>query len=452
MEEDILKFLIETNPWWQEDEVPEKFLGMERKNYLEKIKEKLERKKILALVGLRRSGKTTLIYQMISQFLKERISAKNILYFNIENFEDLKIKGNSIKKILEIYQEFQEKDLKKEEVFVFIDEIHHLKGWQFYLKHFYDLKYPLRFIISGSSYSLIYKDSSESLLGRISFVNISPLSFSEFLEFFEIPIDPFSFSENFNFYKKQYFKLLPKEAKIKNFLKKYFLVGGFPEYFEIKDKKSWFSVLREEYLSLLLYRDIIKIFKVRDPFLLENLAKFLAKHSTQRFSYLKMANYLDADKETLKLYLYYLTSSGICTLSNFFTKSGKVSEKKEKKIYFTDNGLKNAFLMEENLGFLAENLFFNHLKSQSQSFFSSLFYWSNQKKEELDIVLKKENKIIPFEIKFKDDIKKGELKGLCDFMKKFKIKKGFVITKDLFRKEKEILYLPLWMSLLLKFD
>ena len=72
----------------------------------------------------------------------------------------------------------------KDKVYVFIDEIHFIKNWQNYLKTYFDRKYNIKFIITGSSSMHLFKDANESLLGRIENIYVLPLTFNQFMNFY----------------------------------------------------------------------------------------------------------------------------------------------------------------------------------------------------------------------------------------------------------------------------
>ncbi|HWR57838.1 MAG TPA: AAA family ATPase, partial [Thermodesulfovibrionales bacterium] len=169
------KSLIERNPWWITGKVPEGLLGISRIDYLNRINENLKNRKLFAILGIRRSGKSTLIYQCIDQLLAAKVSPKKIIYINTDDLE--KQSREELERALDFCQQKNMVTIKDQKLYVFIDEIQNVKGWQLLLKKFYDLKYAAKIIVSGSSSSIIYKNSSESLAGRISFLEVFPLTF-----------------------------------------------------------------------------------------------------------------------------------------------------------------------------------------------------------------------------------------------------------------------------------
>ncbi len=441
--------IIERNPWWASGSVPEELIGINRREYLGKITERLKDKKLLAILGIRRSGKSTLIYQSIKYLLDNGTDPKNIFYINADDFE--KPGRANLEEALDFCQQNNMVSLKDIKIYVFIDEIQNVRGWQQLLKKYYDLKYASKFIVSGSSSSLIYKNSSESLAGRISFIDVFPLTFREFLQFNNIEIQEAALQ--FKSLNQMYYKLSPKINEIAGFLSQYLNVGGFPEWSDIKNEETWFKILSEEYTSLLIYRDIVRIFRIRDPLLLESVFRFVSAHSSERFSYLGIAKQNDGDKETSKQYIFHLARSHLIYLSDFYTKSKKASERKEKKIYFCDLGLKNSIGGRQDIGFDAETCVYLHcLKHVSGYPMGKIFYWLDKKKNETDIIMSYGSELIPVEVKYRSSIDDSDLKGILSFCQDFSVKNAYVVTKTLME-EREIdgvmvSFIPLWLFLL----
>ncbi|MDD5474184.1 MAG: ATP-binding protein [Candidatus Methanoperedens sp.] len=441
--------IIERNPWWASGSVPEELIGINRREYLGKITERLKDQKLLAILGIRRSGKSTIIYQSIKYLLDNGTDPKNIFYINADDFE--KPGRANLEETLDFCQQNNMVSMKSIKIYVFIDEIQNVRGWQQLLKKYYDLKYASKFIVSGSSSCLIYKNSSESLAGRISFIDVFPLTFREFLQFNNIEIQEVSLQ--FKSLKQMYYELSPKINEIAGFLSQYLNVGGFPEWFDIKNEETWFKILSEEYTSLLIYRDIVRIFRIRDPLLLESVFRFISAHSSERFSYLGIAKQNDGDKETSKQYVFHLARSHLISLSDFYTKSKKASERKEKKIYFCDLGLKNSIGGRQDIGFDAETCVYLHcLKHVSGYPMGKIFYWLDKKKNETDIIMNYGSELIPVEVKYRSSIDDSDLKGILSFCQDFSVKNAYVVTKTLME-EREIdgvmvSFIPLWLFLL----
>ncbi|MFH1637681.1 MAG: ATP-binding protein [Candidatus Woesearchaeota archaeon] len=448
MKDFLTVYLKAKNYWWDNKPVRDEDAGILRNSYLEKMEDALKPDRIVCISGIRRAGKTTLMFQLIRKLL-ESAEAKKIVYFKMD---DLLGKVEDIRDIVSLCHELTGINPMEEQVFFFIDEIHFMKNWQLQLKYYIDAHFKSKFIISGSSKTLLYKDASESLAGRITFIDVFPLSFREFLEFNSINLgsNEFGIDSRFEDIKRVYTGLITQREKILYHLKEYLDVGGFPEWFKVKAMPEWGKLLRE-YLSLILFKDIVNVFKIKDALLLEKLVSEIALLSTERFSYLSLSNRLDADRETIKLYLYYLKSSMLIFTADVFTRSRRINERKEKKIYFGEEGLRKALSLETDEAKAVENIVALHLikKGFSSKLFYMPYYWKN--KYEVDFVYASGKLLLPIEVKYRVDA--GDFRGMLEFMEKFKVRKGIIISRDLLEKkkikDKEIYLIPAWLFLLL---
>src|SRR3989344_1011416 len=154
-----IKKLVEWNPWWEDKDPVKELKGMDRPEYTQLLGS-IEIKEITIITGIRRSGKSTLMYQMIDNLLKRKIDPKQILFVNLE---DKKLTEDNLEDIYESYREILNQDKK---AYIFLDEIHKRKGWESWIRKKYDLKTNDKFIISGSCSYLLRKEYSTLLTGR----------------------------------------------------------------------------------------------------------------------------------------------------------------------------------------------------------------------------------------------------------------------------------------------
>ncbi|MGQ4834156.1 MAG: ATP-binding protein [Candidatus Asgardarchaeia archaeon] len=454
--ERLLTYLKRVNYWWTTGSISDEDKGTLRREYIEKIENYLKLHRVICLAGLRRSGKTTLLFQFADYLIKKGVAATRIVYLKIDDVIDL---ISDLKELEDIYTELFGISIKSERVYFLLDEIHFMKDWQRQIKYFIDFKYKSKFIISGSSRTILFKDASESLLGRIWFIDVFPLTFKEFLLFYDIDVEKYSISlENFDFEKvsKFYLELIDKKALILNKLEEYLEVGGFPEWFRIKNKVLWHRLLSDDYFALTITKDILLIFNPRDPILLTKLAREIALLTTERTTYLGLAKRLDANKDTIKQYLYYLGSSMLVLIAEKYTKRRLSQEKAPKKVFFWEEGMRRAISHDYDIGKSVENIVVWHLfrKGISENTTFQPFYWKN--KYEIDFVyVTKDDKTIPIEIKYREYIKKVYRGFLEFFGEGHKFKYAIIVTKDTFEHVTfdgvpfEVYYIPLWLFLIL---
>ncbi|MCL2354626.1 MAG: AAA family ATPase [Oscillospiraceae bacterium] len=184
---DIKQSLIANNNWWSGEKISSKFLLGRKREEFDNIIEKLDEKRILSIVGPRRVGKSILIYQTINHLLEDKkIHPKRILFFSGDDPSLFFNENDKLSDVLDIYfKEILSEDVASldSKVYIFIDEVHFIKNWQNFLKVYFDRKYDVKFIVTGSSSVHLYKDANESLMGRIENIHVLPLTFNQFLNF-----------------------------------------------------------------------------------------------------------------------------------------------------------------------------------------------------------------------------------------------------------------------------
>lgn len=433
------------NPWWTGQEVSEELLTDYERPILKSLLSYLALDRILVIKGPRRTGKTTLLYQMINHLLKNGVASENIFFLSFEGREA----RQDFDGIVKTYQELVKKVLSKEkQVYFFLDEIQFLEDWSLYLKRYFDKKYPIKFIVSGSAASLI-KRNSESLAGRTVEEIILPFSFYEYLNYHlrdeKLKKEIDLIREGFGFKRlPSRDSLIPYETQIKILWEEYLDKGGFPHLFKVQEKILWTKLLREDVIEKVIYRDLVDLHQIKKPFILENLFLYLAEHSSELLNISNIANSLKLSREYTEKYIEYLKGAYLIFKLKRYSKAIESQIRKMEKCYLSDPGLMRLS-GSSNSGKVAETVVAGHLVGEE------LYYHRNN--YEIDIVLKLEENIIPIEVKYKNKIDPSDLKGLLKFMESFKRKVAIVVTKDLSKEEKVngklILYLPAWFFTLL---
>jgi hypothetical protein len=413
--------LTKQNPHWEEGY----YYEFEKKRALfHVLLQYIEKRQIIAITGLRRTGKTVLMKQLINWLIREKhIKRQNILYFS---FDEKKAK---IDDVIQEYAALAGVDLKKEKVFVFFDEIQKLEGWQEQIKLYYDNFLNLKFIISGSQSLFIRKKSRESLAGRIFSFELPILSFREYLYF----VDKHTLLKNTKMF----------EDEIKRLLITY-MKRSFIEI--LNESDSVWKLYLESILDKVIYEDIPAIFPVENPEKLKALVQAVYSNPGMLIKYESLASDFNISSKTLQRYIYYLEQAKLIKKLYNFSKNFLTSEKKSKKIYITAPCF--CFFNESyNISKIAENIVAlgNNIK----------FFWRDSRKNEVDFVINLNGKPHPVEVKYKDKIKRNEIKPLILFMKKFNTETATVVTKGYEAseeiKEKKIQFLPLWKFLLNSF-
>lgn len=320
-------------------------------------------------VGLRRAGKSYMMYQYIQDMIRaERISMDEVLYVNFEDERLALIKAQDLGLLLDAYMEMF--DLKP---FIFLDEIQNITGWEKFARRLADSKY--RVFITGSNAQMLSKEIYTTLGGRFIAHEVFPFSFREFLTYHNV-----SLGKNWEYNQSRL-------QVIKQF-RSYFYYGGFAESFAMNDKRSWLNSLYQK----ILLGDIISRNEIRNENAIRVLVKKLAESVMQPSSLSRMKNIVDAtgttiSRNTLIDYLQYLTDAFLVFgISNF---SDKLSEKETfKKRYFYDNGLLNIYLLDPETKLL-ENLIAIDLKKK---YGDDLFFY--HKNIEVDFFVPQERRAV----------------------------------------------------------
>jgi len=403
---------------------------LEKRNNFTEIVKYLGVRQIIVITGLRRTGKTVLMHHLIGHLLKNRVKAENIMYFNFDLLiEDLDILFNKYKESVNI-------DYKKDKVYIFLDEIQKLRDWQNKIKIYYDLYPNIKFFVSGSSSLFIKKRTKESLAGRSFDFQISPLNFLEYIKL----KNKEDLMQNINLHK----------TEIKEELKDYIRTGGFPELIKEKNDFNIKKYIKELIIDKITYIDIPEVFKIDEPVLLQNLISIISSSPGMIIDYETIAADLKRNRKTISNYLFYLEEAFLIKKVYNFSKNRLTSEKKSKKFYPASISL--AFLYDADYGKVIESLVLQN------SVFKFFYRKGDKEIDFINIDTKKE--ICPIEVKTGKNIDKETKKSMLDFMKKYNVKKGIIITQEheseekieWFGIKKEIKFIPLWKWLLKKSD
>lgn len=449
----MLDEIVLQNHWWKSKSVEPSKLGQIGREDLATLKEDVVGSgKITCLIGPRQSGKTTLLYGLISHLIESGVAPERILFtsldspkirFYLEKDFDLFIRDYANTVVGEPIDDL------KSTVYVFLDEVHKLKDWGNAIKYWQDLGLKLKFVVSGSSAIRILKGSGESLLGRINFHTILPLKFSEFSGV-KAEGDYRSFTD-IAALKKTHDGLLLEKQKLMARLEEYILKGGFPEVFS-KDYESAMKTLRQ-YKTLAITRDILDLKEIKESRILSDLADLLADQMAGRMNYSSFADVLKVKMDTVKNYITYLEEAFLVYTCYLYSKKQVLSTRKEKKLFFIDNGLRNSLIMREINDLektkIVENVVFSHvLHMKKNELFPKIFYWLDKNRHEVDIVVQMDGTIIPIEVKYANRMDDSDLKGLTSFCRRYGTK-GLVITKDTLKEENGIIYIPAWLFLVM---
>jgi predicted AAA+ superfamily ATPase len=379
------------------------------------------------LVGLRRAGKSYLLYQRIHQLLEIGHRMEEICYFN---FEDDRL-GIMTLADLDIIKSAYEEMFDTQPVF-FFDEIQIVEGWEKFARRLADQKY--RVYITGSNAKMLSSEIATTLGGRYMIMDVFPLSFAEYLSFSGINVKD-----------KNALHLHRKEI-VKHF-ETYFRFGGLPEVMNVADKRSWLSGL----FNKVFFGDLIARYDIRNDFGLRILAKKLAESVKQPSSYNRLANVVSstgkkASTDTVIDYVNYMCESWLLLpLENII---GKLTERNtQRKYYFIDNGILNLFLPDPEASLLENMVAINLIRKYK----NEVYFYHNG--VEVDFYLPEQKKLIQASYSLQDESTfQRETEALVKVSKRLEVNDLMIITKDeetvLEKDGKTIQVMPLWKWLL----
>ena len=429
---EILEILNDWN-FWRKEQVT----GKERKEYLEVCLNVLKSNVILAIIGIRRAGKSYLMKQIAKKLISEAVKKENILIVNFEDQRFIEFYPKLLDEIYETYLEYLE---PSSQPFIFLDEVHNIPNWERWVRTMHELG-KATLIISGSSAKLLSGELATLLTGRHMSIYTFPLSFREFVYFKGVTIN-------------NELDLVSRKIEVKRLFKEYMEWGGFPEVVLSQERKR----LLLSYFDDILTKDIEKRYQIKRTEVLKTLAKFYLTNISRPITFNSVRKFLDTTTVTAEKFSSYLEQANLVFFVKRFSYSVKDRVKSARKVYATDVGLANSigFRFSENLGRLIENLVAIRLKKeQSLNPNLEIYYWKNNTKE-VDFLIKdglEVKQLMQVCWNINDyETRRRELKPLREALKEFNLKEGIVITENYEAKEKingkTMKFIPIWRWLL----
>src|SRR3989338_6946634 len=387
----IIKDMEETNVWWTKDIPTSEY--KDRAVYPE-IKRFMKTRQIVAITGLRRVGKTTMMLKFIKEYLDNGFSKQNIFYFSFDDYSSVRISD-----IIDIYKKLVNKDLRSENYLFVFDEIQKIRNWEEQLKRIYDLYPKIKFLISGSESLFIRRKSRESLAGRIFEFKLNPLNFKEYLDFKDKKFD------NLNLYKDEILK------EFNNFL----MCNGFPELID-KEPEIIKKYIREGIIDKIIYHDMSEVFEIKNLVTIRKIFDIIYNNPGQILELQQFAGEVGITRHLLSEYMEYLEESFLIKKVYNYSRNARKTQRRLKKYYAT---LINPLLVKTEFSKVFEQAMILQLNAD--------FFWRDAYKNEVDLVQTQPLRAI--EIK-SGEVKEKDLSSMRVFIKKFKPEKSIVISYD----------------------
>lgn len=385
---------------------------------LNKIERYLGKKEIVVIHGARQTGKTTLLKIIRDRLIQNNlVSEKNIFYFDLEDFEFLKMFNNGHKEVAS-YIQARLGGTVKSRIYLLIDEIQYLANPSSLLKILHDHYEWIRVIVSGSSSFQIKSKFKDSLVGRTVDFELFPLDFEEFLVFKEAPYD---------LHNKKNVRPRIINNELSRLFREYCIYGGYPKVVmsgSIEDKLVYLKQVIDTYIK----KDIRDLGHIKDVNRFNNLLRVLADSAGSLINCLELSSTVAISRKTIEDYLFIMENTYVIKLVSPFFTNVRSEISKMPKLFFEDTGvlnlLKYGFFLEKIDGELFENAVYGLIRSVFGR--EAVNYWRSKQKLEIDFVVNFSSKRIPAEAKLSYPQK--SFSAMSSFMNRHKIEEAWIIS------------------------
>lgn len=317
--------------------------------------------KVIGLAGVRRSGKTFLFFDTIRRLAAQGINRRRILYLNFEDDRLQPVRAEELDLVLRCQRELFPETVGQR-LFLFLDEIQNAPEWERWVRRIQDTE-DVEVYVTGSSSRLLTRDLATALRGRSITLEVFPLSFREYLAFRRIEWAPSD---------------ADSESLVRGALETYLYWGGFPEI--VLAEETLRPLILEEYASLMLYRDVVERYGVRNDKLMRELLRHCFRHTASLLNVSKLHRDFKSlgftiSKNTLFEYLGYLEDSFLIFLLPKQEQSLRKQAHNPKKLHVIDTGLVAAFKADpgRDIGHKLETAVFLEVRRRRKD----LFYYTD---------------------------------------------------------------------------
>ncbi len=403
--------LIDQNPHWHKHQP---IIAVVRQQFV-KLLQYLSLPHIIAITGVRRCGKSTLLKQLIDYLIVvEHISPDNIMFLNLEQ-PFLLPYADDIRHLEQMVQDYLSLKAPQGQIYILLDEIQFFANWPLFIKSYFESK-KVKFIITGSNSSLLSSDMMTLLSGRALAIELYPLNFSEMI-LHELKLNTKD-------------EIIAKRSEVIHRLRHYVEQGGFPELLSVKAPDLRADILNA-YAKTIILQDIVPRLGMRKPEQLEKLFVYLITNIGALSSYHKLASYFSLSDKAIKDYIQAFHKAYLLFEVERFSFSLKLQDRSPKKVYAIDTGMANAcgFRFSNNHGKLLENMVF--LDALCRGY--EVYYYKTAEQFEVDFVIKKDRTMQLLQVcwQIKDDLVLiRELRALSAALDELKLDKAYLVTFD----------------------
>lgn len=376
--------------------------------------------KATVCIGVRRSGKSTYMFQVIQRLLDSGVLRQNILFLNFFDDRLHSLRHDSLSVITEAYYSLFPEKKNTETVYCFFDEIQTVNGWESFIDRLMRTE-QCEVYLTGSSARMLSKEIATQMRGRALSWEIFPFSFREYLDFKGIESDGALSTKR---------RFLVQKA-----FEEYWQAGGFPEVAFLS--RHLRTKIHQEYFHAILFRDLVERHDVSHPKAVSDLAHWLVDNTASLYSVNNLTGYLKSQghkvpKSTVSDYLEWFEDAYFLFTVRIFDASLARSNTNPKKIYCIDHSLVTSVSsgVLTNTGHLLENIVFTSLRR----LYPAIYYYKTKSGREVDFVVPRHGNsrllVQVCETLADPQTRKREVTALHEAMAELDLKTGTIVTRN----------------------
>jgi predicted AAA+ superfamily ATPase len=376
--------------------------------------------KATVCIGVRRSGKSTFMFQVMKKLQDSGVARQNILYLNFFDDRLHRLQHDNLGVILEAYFSLYPQKKNAEKVYCFFDEIQVVPGWEPFVDRLMRME-KCEVYITGSSAQMLSREIATQMRGRALSWEMFPFSFREFLDYKGIESDG-SLSTK-------------KRLTVQNAFEEYWETGGFPEVAGL-DRMLRIKT-HQEYFNAMLFRDLVERHDISHPKAVTDLAHWLVDNTGSLYSINNLTGYLKslghkAPKSAVSDYLEWFEDAYVLFTVRIFDASLARANTNPKKIYCVDHALVTSISsgILVNSGHLLENLVFTALRRVTPD----IFYYKTKAGREVDFIAGRQGPsrmlVQVCESMADQQTRKRETTALAEAMTELKLSHGIIVTRN----------------------
>lgn len=469
--------LVAYNPWWKTKSFSVPGVPDFKRDAFTQAMRHTETNHGLALLinGPRRVGKTTIINQVIRFLIEEKkVPTNRILFFSLDDplIQQLpqKDQGTLFEALLAQWAQVAGTALRTSPntLYCFLDEVQRLPRWELYIKRYIDLRYPIRFIISGSASHTIFRKSLESLLGRLVDISLPPFTFREFVRFHypehgdflnKLARDVLDIGEASSVIK--FNRMLIEEigqdaiGQWNRYADEYAQKGGFPQLWMMGTAAERSAFIDQQFVERVTLEDLRLVKEIRRPDIFHQFLRYAFARTGHEYNLEELASLIHTTRVTLSEALPLLLQTELIRKVERFTGKPVRLRSTHAKLYVADLVLMQGItkivtsLEGEERGRIAETLAHNVIKL-FPGVSDISYYREPSDQQEIDFVARVGSRVVPIEIAYKNQIDKRHRDSIRSFLETQGKQSSFgiLVTKEDWKIEQPILEMPLAMFLL----